>query len=493
MVPLAPARVRWPFASRLSARDWMLIACVGVVFATVVGKTAWAYVHTPNAALIDFRAFYCGARVAFHGVDPYLSAPLFKCEAQLQVAGYPTGGIGVPAPLPEALFLILAPLAALPYGLAAGLWLGILLAAILATTLLMADLTGLPVALVGASIGLGEAYTAVGTGNLAPLAVLAIVLAAWYVQKQRYQAAAFAAALSLLEPHLGAPAACALLIWVPQCRRWILAFGGLVAFISVVYLGPHSPLEYVLRVLPAQAKAEAFAWNQYSLTFLLTSLGADAAIASRISSAFFVAILLFSLAVARSVARAVKSDAAIVLFPAAAVMFGGPYVHFAQVIAALPFALLLYSQRPTMGRLAVLVALSTPGYGLLTEPMPAFLLTVATTATMAATMPRLSTRSFLSVVGVTAAAAYVIALVAGIAVRDGFSAGPITTPMAGLASETWRQICWELRMRPQAPLVALVLPVWIALAAIIFRPYPGTLTALALSRLFPRAAKQRDT
>ena len=86
---------------------------------------AWVAVVDPSAAIknfspaapVDLLAFYCSARVAASGSDPYLAEPLRSCEHEEfrrstgHVSRYPL--LVIPAPLPPYALFLLKPLAAL--------------------------------------------------------------------------------------------------------------------------------------------------------------------------------------------------------------------------------------------------------------------------------------------------------------------------------------------------------------------------------------------
>src|SRR5271165_2669182 len=88
----------------------------------------------------DFRAFYCAARVASTGANPYHTEPLRSCE--LSTGRMPffqrNPGVTIPAPLPGYAVAAMIPLSLLPFAFAATLWAILLLLACVACTLTVA-------------------------------------------------------------------------------------------------------------------------------------------------------------------------------------------------------------------------------------------------------------------------------------------------------------------------------------------------------------------
>ena len=85
----------------------------------------------------------------------------------------------------------------------------------------------------------------------------------------RREPPAFLAALTLIEPHLGLPVCAAMLLWVPRSATRAPGNRSLCWRRSRLTSAPPEIVEYVLRVLPAQAAAETGYVYQYSLTYLL--------------------------------------------------------------------------------------------------------------------------------------------------------------------------------------------------------------------------------
>ena len=84
---------------------------------------------------------------------------------------------------------------------------------------------------------------------------------------------------NVVEPHLGLPVCAAMLLWVSRARVPLIGTGLLFAFAAAATTGLAGIAEYLARVLPAQAAAEAGYVYQYSLTYVLVTFGAPHAVA----------------------------------------------------------------------------------------------------------------------------------------------------------------------------------------------------------------------
>ncbi|MGB6953399.1 MAG: hypothetical protein WBE15_15780, partial [Candidatus Cybelea sp.] len=119
-------------------RSWL---AAGIVVATLLALAAQTSIVTRTGFFAgDFRAFYCAARVASQGADPYQTQPLGGCERSVGSDAFfrKNPGVTIPAPLPGYAIAALIPLAQLPYAIAVACWLGLLLLAWLACVLTLA-------------------------------------------------------------------------------------------------------------------------------------------------------------------------------------------------------------------------------------------------------------------------------------------------------------------------------------------------------------------
>jgi hypothetical protein len=296
----------------------------------------------PNFLLRDFNAFYCAGYAIDHGADPYRAEPLGACERRPRPEGFAAGtaGLAMPAPLPPYALAPFAMLARLPYLAAGALWTMLLLAALALAVLAMRRLTDLPWPALVAAYALTGAYAGLSLGQVAPLAAAAIALAALFAARGCDRAAGWAAACAMLEPHIGLPACLALFIFRPGARLPLAAGAAACVATSLALVGPHVALEYARAVLPAHALSEIANEKQLSLTYILHRAGVADVAALRIGETWYLAMVALGIAAAGLLRR--RSGALLVALPAAAALFGGPFVHVVQMSAALPAALVAF-------------------------------------------------------------------------------------------------------------------------------------------------------
>lgn len=311
----------------------------------------------------DLAAFYCAALAARHGMDPYKTASLEACQ---QDRAYRPGGLtfeknGVnPAPLPTYDFALFAPLTYLPYRTAGLLWIAILIAANFAGSFVLAKLTRLPFGLIAAILAVTDGLLCYTFGQEEPIELLAIVAAALLLRTDRPQTAAAVASLALIEPHVGLPIVAALALWRPAMRLTLATCAAAFAVVALLLSGLATNVEYFSRVLPVHAFAEIPVWFQYSLTSMLYTLGVPGVLALRIASIQYALTCALGIALAGPLAKRIGSPA-LVLFPAACAVVGGPFIHITQISSAIPFAIYVAAFVPeyrVLGWIAtVLVAL----------------------------------------------------------------------------------------------------------------------------------------
>ncbi|MGH7747022.1 MAG: glycosyltransferase 87 family protein, partial [Candidatus Dormibacteria bacterium] len=307
----------------------------------------------------DFVSFYCGAKAQLAGADPYLNEPLRSCEhAGFAASGVPmVRNLVVPAPLPAFALAFFTPFALLPFRIAASLWFLLSVGATVASGIVLGRNSGiragrLAVVLLGAVL-----YPSLAFGQVMPLVVLLLVLCGAALRAERPRLAALLAAAMALEPHAGLAAILALALWVPRARAPLAAVLGGLAALTLAFGGPARALEYLTRVLPAQARGEGLDFNaQYGLSALVHVFGAAPSLALLIGTLSYLAMLALGLGLAPRFARALEEPAALVYAPVAFAMLGGVYVHAYTLAAVLPLALAVVMRTRDTGRFALAVA-----------------------------------------------------------------------------------------------------------------------------------------
>lgn len=346
-------------------RRWI---SAGVLLAALTALGLQIDVVTRTGFLLgDFRAFYCAARVTSEGANPYRVEPLRSCETSLGMTQFfkKNPGIAIPAPLPGYSLAGLVPLALLPFPIAAALWSALLALACAACVLTLARFANLTRETALAILSIALVALSLPFGEVVPLALGCIALAAYFAWRGYARAAALAAAGAMIEPHVGLPVCIALAVWFPATRLTLaIAFAALGA-LALVALGPAVNLEYFSSVLPAHALSEASRDTQYSLTAVLAALGLSPQAAVRGGTLWYVAMVVAGTMVAGRLARRMENAAFLACVPPAFAVFGGTFIHVTQIAAALPAAALLVSysaQRYRAIAIVALLALAVPWY-----------------------------------------------------------------------------------------------------------------------------------
>jgi hypothetical protein len=291
----------------------------------------------------DFSAFYCGGQAVLQGEDPYRVQPSLRCEQAITggMAANLDGKVDLPAPLPGYDFAPLAVLALLPARGALYLYGLLMLGAIGVIAYGIARLSALPIGVAVSVAALGVAYDSIDWGQLAPFAIAALTLAAWLLRCKKSKAAAIVLCLSLIQPQSGIPAVLSAFFFVKQTRVTIAACSVVLLGAAVACVGLRGLTEYPT-VLALQSRAEVYWVSQYSLTWLVHTLGGSVNAALIAGSASYALLVIAALAVVARHRRAAGENGALVLLPAAAAVLGGTFIHLYQIKIALVAAVVLF-------------------------------------------------------------------------------------------------------------------------------------------------------
>lgn len=285
----------------------------------------------------SFKAFYCAGVAVREWHDPYRVEPMRSCERGLERGTMPAGYVE-PAPLPGYDLLPFAILSKLPSKVAAELFCIVLALATVASarclaTALRASDTAILLAFAPLTL-LNVAY-----GETAPLAMLALCAAAYFMVKHRWIAAGCAVSLALIQPNVGVPAVIATFLFVRPSRAALTLSVAALALLSLVTLGVAENKEYFAQVLPLMAYAELVASDQYSLSRLLYVAGAVPPLALLLGKMWFACAAIFGIVLAGVLSVRHRQDVLVPLLPPAAVLFFGIYLHDIQILIALPAAI----------------------------------------------------------------------------------------------------------------------------------------------------------
>ncbi|MBD5605503.1 MAG: DUF2029 domain-containing protein [Candidatus Eremiobacteraeota bacterium] len=424
----------------------------------------------PHGVARDFNAFYCAGRAVSAGVDPYRAEPLGTCERAPKKAGFYTvpAGVTLPAPLPPYDLAVFATIGKLPYEVATGLWIVLILASLAAPVEAIHRLTQLPRSVLLLVFGPIDGWSAIFLGEIAPVAVASLSVAMLAMREGHPRLSAALLGLSLCEPHVGIAPVLAMFACIPRTRPTIaLSVLALIA-VSFVSVGTATTFEYVRNVLPAHAVSEIASTRQLSLTALLHTLGVRDANALMLGSLSYVAMLLVGLVTARRLAARDPDDPLVIAAPAAFVLLGGVFIHSIQMPAAFPAALVAYTR--VSGRLrtvlgAAIVIIATPwmsflAFGIIV-PCIAFV-SGALAIRLLDARPRVA-----FAVGI-AAACYVYGLQLGLATGGPYP-GPLSLPP--IAPHDLAEVNWGENIRALSTVDRTIfdfarLPEWLSIAMI---------------------------
>ncbi len=418
----------------------------------------------PWRQLYDFADFYCAGAALDAGADPYRYEPLHRCEHAVDSGAiYRNDPARVtPAPLPPYDFPPFMLAARLTFATARQLDAVAIATAAVAAIVALGTLVPLDVAALALLLPAG--YVLLNAGQVVPFALVALAFCGVALARRRAAVAGVLGALVMIEPHLGLPVCIALLLWVPRSRVALVATAAVLLAAGAWSAGVAATLEYVLRVVPAQAAAEVAHPYQYSLTFLLHTIGVPAGAALVLGDASYAAMLVVGVWLGRRLRDRLARPELIVFVPAACSVTGGPYVHMVDLPFAIPATLVLaYALRGNARQVAV-VALC-----LLAVPWILVWITkklfLASLFVVAALLLRLrpSAAASLATLGGVAAAIYLLELAPPAPLT---ATTPDTFRPSDLAGAAWIAYVNAL---PRASLtwLAVKVPTWAALIATI--------------------------
>jgi hypothetical protein len=345
--------------------------------------TIWQRIRTPLAILIavaafagssanvahgrfamgDFKAFYCSGAALLHGEDPYATNPMAQCESITAPSPlFVTKNNEVlPAPLPGYAVAAFVPLALLPFPVASLIWLALLCAALGGAISLLSKIGVARPDVLVVSLAIVTVAICFPVGELPPVALFGVALAAWAATERRPWLLGLGIALTFFEPQIGLAS---LVASIALGRRYAVPAGAAavaLGIVSVTAVGVTGNLEYFRVVLPAHLISELPSVLQYSLSWILYRLGVAPGPALLIGRISWIAMLGVTYWFARSRFAKTAPHAVFLAAPAFAVV-GGPFLHLDHIALAIPAALWLSSvvQGSRWLRIGAVVALSLP-------------------------------------------------------------------------------------------------------------------------------------
>jgi glycosyl transferase family 87 len=457
---------------------WLAVAVCAIAFSL---SEFWRF--SSGTLLSDFRAFYCAGAISMQGLDPYRQEPLYSCEAQQasSILWHAAGHVTDPAPLPPYALALFAPLSLLPFGAAAIVWTLVLTAAWVSVIVALRRMTGYPWSALVATV-LFAAIMSVSLGQLAPIAIALLTMAALLLYHERPAWAGAMTALALVEPHVALPSCIAMLVAFRRARLPLVAVGAAFAALSMLF-GMGRNVEYFVHVLSSHALSDVPDVGQYSLTVLGHVLGFSDSGASRAGTLWYAILSALGIAAACRAAKGLGFQPLVVALPVAFAVFGGPYVHWQQVAGAIPAALLFASRdrRASPLLIAAIVGLAVPwlyvvGWG--------FLIPGAVAVVGVIVWELYKPRPVIAVV--TVAATFAVLILLNHALTQGAPAPPF-----GIAvpPDAWADASWGAYVRARIPIGSgllfwLHVPTWCALAVVVALGIRAAWTGLDGVRLF---------
>lgn len=357
-----------------------------------------------------------------------------------------TAGVAVPAPLPGYALLAFVPLGVLPYLVACALWLLVMVAAVFASARALAILLDRPADLALWTLATGFAVISIPFGELGSPIIAAVLWMAVAVRRRAWTWAALTAGIAMILPHVALPAVLGVLLFVPQMRMRIALLAAVLVGLDALCGGPATALSYVRDVLPAHAHSEIGSTAQYGMTWILHGLGLSDGAAIAGGELSYVLMTLLGLWAARVLIMQRGDDAYAVLIPPAFAVFGGTFMHYTQIMIAIPAALLLFeasSGRPRAAFAAAFLLLAFPWAWALGQPALVFVYAIVS-GVLAAVILQTNGSTALRI-------ALAAALLTGVILFAGYCFGPgLSTHVHGItAGGTLAQSSWEQFVRSQ--------------------------------------------
>ncbi|MGC9991857.1 MAG: hypothetical protein ABSD52_05610 [Candidatus Cybelea sp.] len=458
----------------MTARKIVLIFAFGLLGIAALRDFTRLGDALPWHRLYDFQDFYCAGEALDRHADPYRYEPLHACEHRVNQSDayrHDPNRI-VPAPIP--------PYDLPPFELAARMGFPAartidVIAILLAVAVAIGGLVsiGIPLDLAALALVLPAGYLLLDAGQIVPFALAALVLCGVALALRRNVIAGVLAALTMIEPHLGLPVWISVVLLVPRSRPAAVVTGVLMALAGVLVVGPAGAIEYLSRVLPAQAAAEAGYAYQYSLTYLLVTAGLPQGAALAAGQLSYAAVLAVGIWLGSKLATTLHRRELVAYFPAACSVIGGAYVHMVDLAIAVPAALVLatYSRAAsrTIATLALcLLAVPWIDVWITKKLFLSSLFVVAAILFRQGLAPAVSVGAFAAI----AAAIYCFEL------RPPAPFAALTAMTAArpgdLAQQAWRTYVLALRTAA-LPWLAIKIPTWAALCGLLvagFRALP---------------------
>ena len=313
-------------------RPALFAACIAVfaalvfVISSYVSDEARPGHAGPLTDPTDLVAFYCGGKSLAERVDPYRAEPQRSCErrafaeSRIRLMEH----LVMPETLPPYAIVPFALLSFASFRVACVVFVLGSLAAAMATILIIVRLTRLPIVLVSLAILVSFSLASIYIGQPVPFVVAALCASALALRSGRIALASVLALPTMMEPHVGLAAMLGLFVLEKRARLTVVVGVLGLAWLSFFVGGLALNLEYLTRVVPAQALSEVANFHaQYSLTALAYQLGASETVAIRLGELCYALMLGTGVWIAARLRRSHGDAAFVVLAPPACVLVDG--------------------------------------------------------------------------------------------------------------------------------------------------------------------------
>lgn len=306
-----------------------------------------------------------------HHHDPYAAVALLKCEQIPQPFGLYTTSIVLGSPFPGYALGAFSLFALTPYILACSVWLTLSVACVAYACVLLPKLCRKAEAGIIALLAVAYAVAVIPYGQLSPIILCSLCGAALALRRGTMSALAIGLAITALEPHVALPVFLALFIWRRDTRGLLLVLCAALLLLHVAVDGPAVALSYFTQVLPAHDTSEVGFLSQFSFTWIVQALGASVQVSLVLGNIAYAVLCGLGIWLSGALARRYRDPAFFVLIPAACAVMGGSYVHYSEVLLALPAALLLFVHSSNPARVnaaAAVILIGIPWLSIVGQP-----------------------------------------------------------------------------------------------------------------------------
>jgi hypothetical protein len=229
----------------------LLISAAVIALIVLTYAAANYFVHRMDTVNSDFFTLWLGGKLVSKGLDPYNSQVWLAGHDIYQAAWRPNPTYVYPLPLA----VLFVPLAMLPLNQAFTLWFFLSIWALIISVLLLLQMMKLPgiyhlvLPLLAGAILFRPAIVTLRNGQLGAVLLLALTLAVFFMQKERWLAGGIVISLLILKPQLGFPLLLLMGVWLLIQKRWKVLIGmsvtGIILLLAGIFVQPGWPAAFL--------------------------------------------------------------------------------------------------------------------------------------------------------------------------------------------------------------------------------------------------------